>query len=117
MILHFAILLMFQLAGEIVSRLWAPSVPGPVVGLALFAAALIVVPRLLAAVRPTVTEFLRHLSLLFVPAGVGVVVQLDRIRAEAVAIGAALVISTAVGIAVGALAFRAVARLTGAGNG
>ncbi len=117
MILHFAILLIFQLAGEIVSRLWVPSIPGPVLGLALFAVALIAVPRLLAAVRPTITEFLRHLSLLFVPAGVGVVVQLDRIQAEAVAIGAALVVSTAVGIAVGALAFRAVARLTGAGDG
>jgi putative effector of murein hydrolase LrgA (UPF0299 family) len=116
-ILHFALLLLFQLAGEVLSRLWAPSVPGPVLGLALFAAALVASPRLLAAVRPTMTELLRHLSLLFVPAGVGVTVQLDRVAADGAAIGAALVISTAAGIAVGALAFRAVARLTGAGDG
>lgn len=117
MILHFAILLAFQLAGEVVSRLWVPQVPGPVVGLALFAVALLASPRLLAAVRATVTEFLRHLSLLFVPAGVGVTVQLDRIGAEGLAIGVALVVSTAAGIAAGALAFRAVARLTGGGDG
>ncbi len=79
-ILHLALLLLFQLAGEIVSRLWAPMIPGPVLGLALFAVVLIVSPRLLAAVRPTLAEFLRHLSLLFVPAGVGVTVQLDRWR-------------------------------------
>ncbi len=51
------------------------------------------------------------------PAGVGVTVQLDRVAAEGVAIAAALLLSTAAGIAAGALAFRAVARLTGAGNG
>lgn len=117
MILHFALLLLFQLAGEIVARLWAPQVPGPVLGLALFAVALIASPRMLAAVRPTVTEFLRHLSLLFVPAGVGVTVQLDRIADDALAIGAALLLSTAAGIAVGALVFRWAARLTGGGNG
>jgi holin-like protein len=116
-ILHFALLLLFQLAGEVLSRLWAPQVPGPVLGLALFAAVLIGSPRLLAAVRPTVTEFLRHLSLLFVPAGVGVTVQLDRVAAEGVAIGVALLLSTAAGIAAGALVFRWTARLTGAGDG
>ncbi len=117
MILHLALLLLFQLAGEVIARLWVPQVPGPVLGLALFAAALIASPRLLAAVRPTITEFLRHLSLLFVPAGVGVTAQLDRIAADWVAIGAALLLSTAAGIAVGALAFRWAARLTGGGNG
>ncbi len=117
MIVHLALLLLFQLAGEVLSRLWAPSIPGPVLGLALFAVVLIVSPRLLAAVRPTLAELLRHLSLFFVPAGVGVTVQLDRLAADGVAIGAALVVSTAAGIAAGALAFRSVARLTGAGNG
>jgi putative effector of murein hydrolase LrgA (UPF0299 family) len=117
LILHLALLLLFQLAGEIVARIWLPQVPGPVLGLALFAATLIASPRLLAAVRPTTTEFLRHLSLLFVPAGVGVTVQLDRFAADGVAIGAALLLSTAAGIAAGALVFRWTARLSGATMG
>ena len=117
MILHLALLLLCQLAGEVVARLWVPQVPGPVLGMALFAALLIASPRLLAVVRPTVTEFLRHLSLLFVPAGVGVTAQLDRIADDALAIGAALLLSTAAGIAAGALVFRWAARLTGGGDG
>lgn len=117
MILHLALLLLFQLAGEVVGRLWAPQVPGPVLGLALLAAVLIAFPRLLAAVRGTMTAFLRHLSLLFVPAGVGVTVQLDRIADDGIAIAAALLLSTAAGIAAGAAVFRWVARLTGGGDG
>lgn len=117
MILHLALLLLCQLAGEVVARLWVPQVPGPVLGLALFAAVLIASPRLLSVVRQTVTEFLRHLSLLFVPAGVGVTVQLDRIADDVLAIGAALLLSTAAGIAAGALVFRWAARLTGGGDG
>jgi holin-like protein len=46
---------------------------------------------------------LQHLSLLFVPAGVGVMLHLQRLGDEALAIGVALVVSTWVGLASAAL--------------
>ncbi|MEM7271099.1 MAG: CidA/LrgA family protein [Pseudomonadota bacterium] len=110
MIFHFAILLGFQLIGEVASRLLLPVAPGPVIGMALLFAALFASRKLAEAMRPTVDGFLGHLSLFFVPAGVGVVTQLSLIREEALAIGAALVLSTAAAILVGALTFAALTK-------
>lgn len=69
-------------------------------------------PRVAHAFRPVDEGVLRHLSLLFVPAGVGVVGHLRLLEENALAIGVALIGSTVLAIAVGALVFRAVARLT-----
>ena len=51
-----------------------------------------------------------HLSLLFVPAGVGLMRHGGRLRAELLPIGVAILVSTAVTVAVTALVFQAVAR-------
>ena len=63
--------------------------------------------------RQTAETLLQHLSLLFVPAGVGVMLHAARIQAEWPAIVAALVVSTLLTIAVSALVFRLVSRWTG----
>lgn len=116
MILPFAVLLAFQLAGEAIARLVLPVAPGPVIGLALLVAALAAFPKLEARMLAAVNGLLAYLSLFFVPAGVGVVTQLPRIGADGLAIFAAILISTVAAIAAGALAFGAVARLTGGGD-
>jgi putative effector of murein hydrolase LrgA (UPF0299 family) len=108
-----ATLLGFQLAGELLARTLGLPVPGPVLGLALLLAALALLPRLAGLLAPTAGVLLAHLSLLFVPAGVGVVGHLDRLGAEAGPVALALAVSTALAIAVGAGVFVAVARLTG----
>ena len=56
---------------------------------------------------------LEHLSLLFVPAGVGVMMHLPLIGEEWQALSAALVGSTVLTIAVTALVMRGCARLSG----
>ena len=58
----------------------------------------------------TADGLLKHLSLLFVPAGVGVVQQLDRLGGEGVRLLAVIVLSTAITLAVTALVFAGVAR-------
>lgn len=113
MILALALLLGFQLAGEILARALGLGLPGPVLGMALLLAALIAVPPLAAVVRAAAQGLLAHLSLLFVPAGVGVVGHLESLGAQGGPILLAIVVSTALAIAAGALAFVAVARLTG----
>lgn len=110
MISAIATLLIFQLAGEVLARLAALPVPGPVLGtilLLLFLALRGNVPEPLHAVSSAI---LRHLSLLFVPAGVGLVLQGARIGSEWEAIAAALVGSTVLTLLVTAAVFRLFAR-------
>ena len=72
MIPALATLLVCQLLGEALVRTLAVPVPGPVVGMAGLLLALVLRPAWLAALKPTTATLLQHLSLLFVPAGVGV---------------------------------------------
>ena len=108
-----ATLVLFQLVGEVISRAAGLPVPGPVLGFVLLAAALLASPGLRRAVSPTANTLLSHLSLLFVPASVGVVQLLPRLRAEALPITVAVLVSTWAGMAVTALVFRAVAARLG----
>lgn len=108
-----AIILVFQLGGEVITRALALPVPGPVLGAAALLVAFVALPRIAILVRPTGEGILAHLSLLFVPAGVGVVGHLNTLGADAVPVAAALIGSTVAAIAAGALTFAAVARLLG----
>jgi holin-like protein len=86
-----ATLLAVQLAGEALAFGFKLPIPGPVIGMALLLGALAARPALLEALRPTATTLLQHLSLLFVPAGVGVMVHGRRLADEGAAIVVALV--------------------------
>ena len=107
-ILHaLALLLAFQLIGEAATYALALPVPGPVLGMTLLLAAVALRRDLLARLKPTTGTLLTHLSLLFVPAGVGVMAHLGRLRHEWLPISMSLVASTLVTIAVTALVMRA----------
>ena len=110
------ILLLYQLAGEVIARALSLPVPGPVIGLALLFATLVVRGAVADDLRDTANGLLAHLSLLFVPAGVGVMVYLDRIGREWLAIFTALIVSTVLTIAVTALVLRAMLRRSAAAN-
>ena len=60
--------------------------------------------------RPTCVELLKHLSLLFVPAGVGVMLHVARLAGEWLPIVVALLASTALAIVVTALVIQWSAR-------
>lgn len=102
-----------QLAGEALSRTLSLPLPGPVLGMVLMVVALTVSPRLAAVVSPVAQGILSHMSLLFVPAGVGVVGHLAALGDQGGPILLAILGSTVLSIAAGALTFAAVARLTG----
>jgi putative effector of murein hydrolase LrgA (UPF0299 family) len=103
----FAILLVFQCLGEGLVFLFGWPVPGPVTGMLLLLGALIAFPRLLAAVEAGANELLRHLSLLFVPAGVGIVVAASSAGGQWLAIAASVATSTLATLAVTALVLKA----------
>lgn len=98
-----ATLLVFQLLGEVLVLASGAPVPGPVLGLALLLFTLVLRPTAVTGLKPTAQALLQHLSLLFVPAGVGVMLHLQRLGDEALAIGVALVLSTWIGLASAAL--------------
>src|SRR3954469_4135901 len=88
------ILLLFQLAGEAISHALGLPVPGPVIGFILLLGALLLRRGVPAGLRTAATGLLTHFSLMFVPAGVGVMVPLSRVREEWLPITVALVLST-----------------------
>lgn len=102
-----------QLIGEIASRSLALPLPGPVLGMVLMVAALQWVPGLAQKIRPVAQSILGQMSLLFVPAGVGVVGHLAIFGSTGIPLLLAIVVSTGFAIAIGALTFAGVARATG----
>jgi len=106
LLLAFAILLFFQCLGEGAVFLLGLPVPGPVAGMVLLFAALLLWPSLQARIEAAANALLGHLSLLFVPAGVGIVAAAGSGSGHWLAIAASLVVSTLLTMAVTALVLR-----------
>ena len=105
------LLLTCQLAGEIISQYVAIPVPGPVVGMALLLVVFHTSPATRAIVHETASVILRNLSLLFVPAGVGVMLHVATVREQWLAILVSLVGGTVITLAVTGLMIKLVTRL------
>jgi holin-like protein len=103
----FTLLLVYQLIGEVLVLATGLPVPGPVIGMLLLFVTLLARGAAPAWLRDTCQGLLSHLSLLFVPAGVGVLLHFQRLGAEWLPIVVALVASTVITIGVTALVMRA----------
>jgi holin-like protein len=101
------LLLVYQLVGEVIALAFKLPVPGPVIGMLLLFLSLLARGSVPEGLRDTANGLLSHLSLLFVPAGTGVMVHLARVANEWVAISVALIGSTVLTIGVTALVMRA----------
>ena len=102
------LLLACQLAGEVVSQYFAVPVPGPVVGMALLLVIVRSLPAAYAIVNETASTILRNLSLLFVPAGVGVMLHVATVREQWLAILVSLVAGTVLTLVVTGLTIKLV---------
>jgi putative effector of murein hydrolase LrgA (UPF0299 family) len=102
----FTLLLVYQLAGEAIVHVAGLPVPGPVVGMLLLFVTLLACGSAPDWLRDTCQALLAHLSLLFVPAGVGVMLHFQRLGAEWLPVAVALVASTVITIGVSALAMK-----------
>ena len=79
MLAAIAALLVCQLIGEAAVRAVDLPFPGPVVGMILLSVLMLTRAPLPVALGHTADGLLQHLSLLFVPAGVGVVQHLESV--------------------------------------
>jgi putative effector of murein hydrolase LrgA (UPF0299 family) len=101
----FAWLLALQTVGELLVKQSGLAVPGPVLGM-IFLLIALRWPSVQTAVASCAEFLLAHLSLLFVPVGVGVMTHLGIFNDFGWQIAVVLVLSTWVGLSVTALALR-----------
>jgi holin-like protein len=111
------LLLACQLAGESLTRLFGWPVPGPVLGLVFLFLLLLLrdqVSRDASAIETTplgvVSGFLlANLSLMFVPAGVGIVQEWATLQRDGLGLLIALIVSTALALMVTGFVFQKLA--------
>lgn len=117
MVQAFCVLLLCQLTGELLVRATGIPIPGPVVGLALLLGALAWRGTVPDGLRGVSRGLLTNLSVLFVPAGTGILVHLRRVGEQWPILAGTLFVSTALTITVTALVFLGMRRLMGADEG
>jgi holin-like protein len=118
MIESLVILLFCQLLGEALVHALGLPLPGPVAGMMLLFLAMLWrgrkvpgQPQVPQALADTTDALLRNLSLLFIPAAVGVVQHTGILRESGLAIAVSIVVSTVLAMAVTALVFERLGRL------
>ncbi|MEY9278980.1 CidA/LrgA family protein [Bradyrhizobium yuanmingense] len=120
MIAGLSLILLCQLVGEAIVRGVGLPMPGPVLGMAFLLLLLLTRDHFTAlrrgplqndAVETTGRSLLGHLSLMFIPAGVGVVKKLDLVIEHGAAILLALSASVVITLLVTVTTFLAVNRL------
>lgn len=89
-------ILLFQVLGELIGHGLGLPVPGPVLGMVLMLFSFFVKPEFINIIRPTGGVLLSNLSLLFVPAGVGIMRHGQRFIDEGLAIIIVIVASTVI---------------------
>ncbi len=94
------LLLVFELMGEVLVRVTGLPLPGPVVGMFALLGTLVLRGRSWPELDAAATTLLSHLSLLFIPAGVGVILHFQRLGAEWLPLVTALVLGTMVTLAI-----------------
>ena len=125
MIASLSLILLCQLAGEVIVRGLGLPMPGPVIGLMFLLLLLLARDRFAVlrrgplqgdGVESASRVLLANLSLLFVPAGVGVVQKLDLIAEHGIAIAAILAVSVVVTLLVTVATFLVASRLMARGG-
>ncbi len=98
-----ALLLIFQLVGEVLAKALSLPIPGPVLGMLLLLIALIIRGQLSTDLKITAQTLLSNLSLFFVPAGVGVILHINLLKNEWLSLSLVLIFSTLITMLITAL--------------
>lgn len=114
MLTFFTVILSCQLLGEIIVVASGLPLPGPVVGMALLFIGLLIRGGIPEGLDRMADGLLSHLSLLFVPAGVGVMLHAQLIGSELLPLAASIIISTMITIVVTAWIMQSLSRKSAA---
>lgn len=110
LIIGMCILLGCQFLGEVISRALSLPVPGPVLGMLILLIGLLIRGSVPTSLRTMGEGLLKYLTLLFVPAGVGLIQHFGLIRQELGILIVTLLVSTSVTILVTSQILQRVAR-------
>ena len=113
MIAALTTLLAYQLVGELLAGLLSLPIPGPVLGMALLFLTLLARRGAPESLRTTSNTLLQHLSLLFIPAGTGILLHLHRIKDDWLPLTLSVLVSTLLAMAIAALLIRLLDRRPG----
>lgn len=105
-----AVLLLCQLLGELFVIYLDLPIPGPVVGMIILFIGLMIRGNIPEELSNTANGLLEQLSLLFVPAGVGVMTHLTLLGEQWLPLSASLIISTILTIAITGLLMQHLAK-------
>lgn len=94
MLIAFTVLLVYQLIGEVTVRALQLPLPGPVLGMLLLFMTLLLRGGVPASLQTVSNRLLSYLSLLFVPAGVGIITHLTLLQSESLPLIITLLVST-----------------------
>lgn len=112
------LILLCQLFGELIVAATDITVPGPVCGMVLLFFGLVMNGGIPEGLKDVGDTLLGHLSLLFVPAGVGVMLHAELLARDWLAISIALIASTLLTVAITAAVMTALnRRMARSGNG
>jgi holin-like protein len=103
LLFYLTVIFCCQLAGELITQGLHIPIPGPVAGMVLLFLFLLIRGNIPKNLTITADGLLNHLSLLFVPAGVGITLHFRLVGDEWLQISVALIVSTVLTIAVTAL--------------
>lgn len=106
MVGYFTLILLCQLAGEVFVKVTDTPVPGPVIGMVILFAGLYWRDRLPVELEATADVLHRNLALFFVPAGVGIITNLDLMAKSWAPLAGAILLGTAVTIGVTGLVMQ-----------
>ena len=106
MLFYLTLIFTCHFIGEFIVVLTDIPVPGPVVGMVILFIGLLIHGKVPDALGQVADFLLKNLSLLFVPAGVGIMLHFNLVQAEFVPITAALIVSTVISIAVTGLLMK-----------
>jgi holin-like protein len=101
-----AVLLVFQLIGEVAVQWLDLPIPGPLIGMLLLFAVLAARRGPPDWLRDTANGMLQHLTLLFIPAVTGVILYFEQLGDDWLAFVVGGIVGTAISIAVTALTLR-----------
>lgn len=94
MVKGFLILLIFQWLGEQLVKITQAPIPGPVIGMLLLLVALLIRQQVSEGLQQSSHQLIQYLSLLFLPAGVGIFFLTDILKQHWLPISAAMFVGT-----------------------
>jgi putative effector of murein hydrolase LrgA (UPF0299 family) len=112
-LLAFAVLVLFQLAGEVVARWLGLPLPGAVIGMVMLFIALVIRGSAPEPLKRVSIGLLQHLMLLLTPVVAGVVMHTERVSKEWLPFLLSNVVGGAITLVVTALVLRALLRRQG----